>query len=136
MPVFQKPPADLPEENAIVTAIEASNQQTKTEAAVDASLIVNGADDAKQKSAESPMVLFKGALIDIEKLLYQMQRSEKARGETELRLIELTKINQEHEAKSAKTKDKIKDLQSELKGCNRKLSDVETNFASVNVSDH
>lgn len=102
--------------------------------AVDATPIPNGEDKEKHRSAESPLVLYKGALIDIEKLLYQMQRSEKAREATESRVIELTKLNQEHETKSAKAKDKIKDLQSELKGCNRKLGDAETNLTSLNVS--
>lgn len=114
---------------------ESSDEQLKTVDAVDASLISNGEDSEKQRTAESPMVLYKGALIDIEKLLYQKQRSEKACEQTELRLIELTKVNQEHEAKTAKAKDKIKDLQSELKSCNRKLGDAESSLSSVNVSE-
>lgn len=85
-------------------------------------------------STESHMVMHKGALIDIEKLLQQMSRSEKAREETELRLIELTKTNSELQSSSSKAKDKIKDLQSELKTSNRKLGDTESSLSSTNVS--
>lgn len=135
LPIFQQPTANKPDVNVTVTATETSDHQAKSVDAIDAICFTNGEDDGKQRSAESPMVMYKGALIDIEKLLYQMQRSEKAREETELRLIELTKVNQEHEAKTAKAKDKIKDLQSELKGCNRKLGDAESNWSSVNVGE-
>lgn len=88
----------------------------------------------KVESTESHMVMHKGALIDIEKLLQQMSRSEKAREETEIRLVELTKTNAELQASGLKAKDKIKDLQSELKSCNRKLSDAESSLSSTSVS--
>lgn len=137
MPVFHKTNAIQPEENAIAITVASIKQETEVLAIddVDAVPIFNGEGNEKQTSAESPLVLYKGAWIDIENLLFQMRRSEKAREETELRLIELTKVNQEFESKSAKSKDKIKDLQSELKGCSRKLSDAETNLTSVNVSN-
>lgn len=134
MPVFQRTIATPTEPNTIATGSESLSQQTKAVDSVVASLVSNGEDSEKEKTAESQLVLYKGALIDIDKLLYQMQRSEKAREETELRLIELTRVNQEHEAKSAKAKDKIKDLQSDLKGSHRKLSDAETSSANANVS--
>lgn len=81
------------------------------------------------------MIMHKGALIDIEKLLQQMHRSERAREETELRLVDLTKANNELQSSGSKSKDKIKDLQSELKSCNRKLGDSEANLSSANVSE-
>lgn len=134
LPVFHAPTTEQSQGDASASVTELSIPQLQTIDAVDATPIPNGEDKEKHRSAESPLVLYKGALIDIEKLLYQMQRSEKAREATESRLIELTKLNQEHESKSAKAKDKIKDLQSELKGCNRKLSDAETNVTNTNVS--
>lgn len=79
--------------------------------------------------------MYKGALVDIEKLLQQMDRSEKAREETELRLVDLTKVNNELQSSGSKSKDKIKDLQSELKSCNRKLGDAEASFFSANVRE-
>lgn len=88
----------------------------------------------KIESNDSKMVVHKGALIDIEKLLQQMARSEKAREETEIRLVELTKANAELQSSNSKSKDKVKDLQSELKNTNRKLTEAETNLSSANVS--
>lgn len=84
--------------------------------------------------SEAHMVMHKGALIDIERLLQQLKRSEKAREETELRLVEFTRINSELQTSGSKAKDKVKDLQSELKSCNRKLSDAETCLSTTNVS--
>lgn len=95
------------------------------------------ADTVKESegdSSEAHMVMHKGALIDIEKLLQQLKRSEKAREETELRLVELTKTNTDLQTSSSKAKDKVKDLQSDLKSCNRKLSDFEATLSSTNVS--
>lgn len=80
------------------------------------------------------MVSYKGGLIDIEKLLEQMRRSEKARDETEQLLVDLRKTNSELLASTTRSKDKIKDLQSSLKSCNRKLSDTEQQLSVVNVS--
>lgn len=85
-------------------------------------------------TTESHMVMHKGALIDIEKLLQQLNRSEKAREETELRLLDLSKMQSESQSTNAKSRDKIKDLQSELKSCNRKLSDAESSLSTSNVS--
>lgn len=94
-----------------------------------------GSEAAKDdQPIETRMVMHKGALIDIDTLLIQMSRSEKAREETEQRLVELTKSNVELQASSTKSKDKIKDLQSELKSCSRKLGDAESTLSSTNVS--
>lgn len=89
--------------------------------------------ECSENVAESHMVMHKGALIDVEKLLQQLNRSEKAREETEFRLTELTKIHSDLQSSSSKTKDKIKDLQSELKSCNRKINDGDSNLSSANV---
>lgn len=80
------------------------------------------------------MVMHNGALIDVEKLLQQLNRSEKAREESELRLSELNKTYAELQSSNSKAKDKIKDLQSELKSCNRKMNDAESSLSSANVS--
>lgn len=85
-------------------------------------------------ATESHMVMHKGALIDVAKLLQQLNRSEKAREETELRLTELNKTHSELQSSSSKSKDKIKDLQSELKNVNRKMNEVESTLSSSSVS--
>lgn len=79
-------------------------------------------------------MMYNGALIDVEKLLQQLNRSERAREETEWRLSELNKTYAELQTSNSKAKDKIKDLQSELKSCNRKMNDAESSLSSANVS--
>lgn len=99
--------------------------------------IANAVESAEGESnsttSSSALVLHKGALIDVEKLLYQLKRSEAAREETEQRLLEATKSTQELTASMTKVKDKLKDLQSDLKSSNRKLSDTEQSLTSSNV---
>lgn len=80
------------------------------------------------------MVTYKGGLIDIDKLMEQMKRSEKARDETEQLLVDLRKTNAELVTSNNRAKDKIKDLQSSLKSSNRKLNDTEQTLSIVNVS--
>lgn len=94
---------------------------------------VDKADEYSDGTAESHMITYKGALIDVGKLLQQLNRSEKAREETEIRLTELTKTQNELQSSNSKAKDKIKDLQSELKSYNRKVSDAESSLSSANV---
>lgn len=86
-------------------------------------------DNSTEQTADSRghMVMYNGALINVEKLLQQLNRSEKAREETEWRLSELLSSN-------SKSKEKMKDLQSELKSCSRKMNDAESNLSSANVS--
>lgn len=90
--------------------------------------------EPSESAGESHMVMHRGALIDVGKLLQQLNRSEKAREETELRLIELAKANGDLQSNSSKAKDKIKDLQSELKSYSRKINDADSNLSSANVS--
>lgn len=80
------------------------------------------------------MVMYNGALIDVEKLLQQLNRSEKAREETEWRLSELNKTHAELQSSNSKSKDKISELKSELKSCSRKMNDAESSLSSANVS--
>lgn len=80
------------------------------------------------------MVSYKGSFIDIEKLLEQMKRSEKARDDTEQILVDLRKTNVELLSSNIRSKEKIKDLQSDVKSYSRKLSDSEQSLSSTNVS--
>lgn len=92
------------------------------------------ADSPSEAENRHQMVMHNGALIDIEKLLQQLNRSEKAREEAELRLFEVNKSHTELQSSNSRAKDKIKDLQSELKSCNRKMNDAESSLSSANVS--
>lgn len=62
-----------------------------------------------------------------------MRRSEKARDDTEQLLVDLRKTNADLLASNTRAKDKIKDLQSDVKSYSRKLSDTEANLSSTNV---
>lgn len=107
---------------------ESVNENTKCE--------LQNAENVQDCESEtkSHMVMHKGALIDVEKLLLQLNRSEKAREETEHRLEEITKNHNELQLSNTKAKDKIKDLQSELKSSNRKINDVESSLSNANVN--
>lgn len=88
----------------------------------------------KDNTSKSHMVMHNGALIDIEKLLLQLNRTERAHEETENRLSELMKSHSDLQSSNSKSKDKIKDLQSELKTCNRKINDFESSVNNTSVS--
>lgn len=78
--------------------------------------------------------MFNGGLLDVQKLLDQLKRSENAREETEQQLVDLRKQNTDLNASYSKANNKIKDLSSDIKSYNRKLNDVEQNLSSTNVS--
>lgn len=109
-------------------------EKTADEGVNEDELVKSEALDRNESGGESHMVMHKGALIDIEKLLQQLNRSEKAREETEFRLSDLVKSHNDLQSSNSKSKDKIKDLQSELKSCNRKINEAESSLSSANVS--
>lgn len=132
LPVFKEMSASRPVATSNSIAEKSSEKSPSSDSAesVDDTTSQNGENITKA----SELVLYKGGLIDIEKLLEQMKRSEKAREETEKMLVELRKTNGELAASHTKAKDKIKDLQSDVKSYTRKLGDAEQNLSSTNVS--
>lgn len=80
------------------------------------------------------IVMYKGSLLDVEKLVSQLKRSEKARLDTEDRMMELqhevTVINE----KCAKQTNSIKGLSEDLKMYKDKLRGTEEKFKKVSVS--
>lgn len=113
-----------------------AEQQPPSAVAVESTTIESLGENSMEQTAENRgnLVMYNGAMIDVEKLLQQLNRSEKAREETEWRLTELNKAHAELQSSNAKSKDKLKDLQSELKSCNRKMNDAESSLSSANVS--
>lgn len=81
----------------------------------------------------SGMVMFRGALMDVGKLLQQLERSEKARLETESRMVDLKNENSKLSDKFTKSNSTIKHLNTELKDCKEKLRNVEDSLTKVNV---
>lgn len=80
------------------------------------------------------IVMYKGSLLDVEKLVSQLKRSEKARLDTEDRMMELqhelTVINE----KSTKQTNNIKGLSEDLKMYKDKLRGAEEKLKKVSVS--
>lgn len=79
------------------------------------------------------MVSYKGSFIDIAKLLDQMKRSEKARVDTEQLLVDLRRTNTDLASTNSRNKEKIRDLQSDVKSYSRKLTDAEQSLSSAQV---
>jgi len=80
------------------------------------------------------IVMYKGSLLDVEKLVSQLKRSEKARLDTEDRMMELqhelTMVNE----KSTKQTNNIKGLSEDLKMYKDKLRNTDEKFKKVSVS--
>lgn len=90
-------------------------------------------EEAMQSSSSSTMVAYKGGFVDIEKLLDQMRRSEKARTDTEQLLVDLRKQNSDLTSSCVRSKEKIRDLQSDVKSYSRKLGDAEQSLSGTQV---
>ncbi|KAL3278362.1 hypothetical protein HHI36_013691 [Cryptolaemus montrouzieri] len=97
-------------------------------------------DGNKEKSEEGQnyaqikddgMVIFQGALIDVSKLLSQLERSDKARIETESRLVNLKNDNSKLNEKYDKTNQSIKRVTSELKEYKDKLRSAEDTLSKT-----
>lgn len=88
------------------------------------------------ESDDTSSVLHNGCFIDVEKLLDQLKRSEKAREKTEELLVDLRKNNTDLKASNTKAKDKIRDLEKEVKNCGRLLNDAEQSLSLANVCYH
>lgn len=78
--------------------------------------------------------MYKGSLLDVEKLVGQLKRSEKARLDTENRMMEiqheLTVVNE----KSIKQTNNIKSLSEDLKIYKDKLRSTEEKLKKISVS--
>lgn len=80
------------------------------------------------------IVMYKGSLLDVEKLVSQLKRSEKARLDTEDRMMELqhelTAVNE----KSTKQTNNLKSLSEDLKMHKDKLRNAEEKLKKMSVS--
>ncbi|XP_014220256.1 cell division cycle and apoptosis regulator protein 1-like [Trichogramma pretiosum] len=74
-----------------------------------------GTDDVEMESVPDGFIMFKGSLIDVEKLINQLKRSESARVETEKKMVEIQHELTTLSEKSSKQSSSIKDLSEDLK---------------------
>jgi len=79
----------------------------------------NSSDE--NSNANDGLVMFRGALVDVTKLMAQLERSDKARIETEVRMIDLKTENTKITDKYNKSSSNIRSLNSELKDYKEKL---------------
>lgn len=96
-------------------------------------------EDTAAEQSDEPIisegfVMYKGSLLDVEKLVSQLKRSEKARLDTEERMMELqhelTIVNE----KSTKQTNNIKALSEDLKMYKDKLRSTDEKLKKVSVS--
>ena len=92
------------------------------------------AEQSEESIVSEGFVMYKGSLLDVEKLVSQLKRSEKARLDTEERLMEL-----QHELcvvneKSTKQTNNIKALSEDLKIYKDKLRNTDEKLRKVSVS--
>lgn len=88
----------------------------------------------EEETTPEGIVTYKGSLLDVEKLVSQLKRSEKARLDTEDRMMELHhELNVVNE-KSGKQTNSIKGLTEDLKMYKDKLRGTEEKFKKVSVS--
>lgn len=79
------------------------------------------------------MVKYNGALVDVGKLMSQLERSEKARVDTEGCMVDLKNENGKLQEKVSKSSSSIKHLNSELKEYKEKLKTNEESLFKVTV---
>lgn len=94
------------------------------------------AEQSEESNVSEGFVMYKGSLLDVEKLVSQLKRSEKARLDTEERLMEL-----QHELcvvneKSTKQTNNIKALSEDLKIYKDKLRNTDEKLRKVSSECH
>lgn len=92
--------------------------------------------DQYEESTPEGFVMYKGSLLDVEKLVSQLKRSEKARLDTEERLMELQHELSIVNEKSAKQSNNIKALSEDLKVYKDKLRSTDEKFKKVSNECH
>ncbi|VEN50444.1 unnamed protein product [Callosobruchus maculatus] len=80
---------------------------------------------------EGRFVMFNGSLVDVGKLMAQLERSEKARLDTESRMVDLKNDNQKLQDKYSKSSSTIKHLNSELKEYKDKVRNTEDTLSKI-----
>lgn len=86
------------------------------------------------ESVSEGFIMYKGSLLDIEKLVSQLKRSESARVDTEARMMEIQHELSAVSEKSIKQSNTIKDLSDDLKVYKDRLRNNDDKLKKVTVS--
>ncbi|XP_012149485.2 cell division cycle and apoptosis regulator protein 1 [Megachile rotundata] len=89
--------------------------------------------EQSEESVSEGFVMYKGSLLDVEKLVSQLKRSEKARLDTEERMMELQHELSIVNEKSAKQTNNIKSLSEDLKIYKDKLRNTDEKLKKVSA---
>uniref|UniRef100_A0A1B0CCS2 DBC1/CARP1 catalytically inactive NUDIX hydrolase domain-containing protein n=1 Tax=Lutzomyia longipalpis TaxID=7200 RepID=A0A1B0CCS2_LUTLO len=89
------------------------------------------AEVAEAAEASTYVMMKNGGIVDVEKLVGQMQRTDKALEESEKQLIDLRKQISDLQSANSKANTKIKDLSSDLRSVSRKLNDTEQTLGTT-----
>uniref|UniRef100_T1JF56 DBC1/CARP1 catalytically inactive NUDIX hydrolase domain-containing protein n=1 Tax=Strigamia maritima TaxID=126957 RepID=T1JF56_STRMM len=100
-------------------SVKVKTEQSDSENATDTS--ENGANQSGSGSIPSGMVLHKGALVDIDKLIQQLQRSEKARASTEQKVKDMREELDQVKETASNSERSVQKLSSELHDYKKRL---------------
>ncbi|XP_015600550.1 cell division cycle and apoptosis regulator protein 1 [Cephus cinctus] len=90
----------------------------------------------EEEAIPDGFVIYKGSLLDVEKLVVQLKRSEKARVDTEAKMMELQHELSTVNEKSGKQSHTIKDLAEDLKLYKDKLRNTDDKLKKVSTESH
>lgn len=90
-----------------------------------------GANDESKEKTNEGFVMFRGALVDVGKLLAQLDRSEKARLDTEARMMEMKADNSKLSDKYQRANGTVKNLSVDLKEYKEKLKVTEESLHRI-----
>ncbi|XP_023244872.1 cell division cycle and apoptosis regulator protein 1 isoform X2 [Copidosoma floridanum] len=93
-------------------------------------------EQSENQSVPEGFLMFQGSLLDVQKLVSQLQRSESARVDTETRMMELQRELAALSDKSTKQSSNIKDLSDDLKLYKDRLRTADDKLKKVTTESH
>ena len=94
----------------------------------------NSSSNDDGQTVPDGFVVYKGSLLDVEKLVNQLKRSENARVDTETRMLEIQHELTAISEKCGKQSNTIKDLSDDLRSYKDKLKNTDDKLKKVSVS--
>lgn len=94
----------------------------------------SSSEQGEGETISDGFVMYKGSLLDVEKLVSQLKRSEKARLDTEARMMDIQHELVAVSEKSGKQSSTIKDLSEDLRAYKDKLRSTDDKLKKVSVS--
>ncbi|XP_033230490.1 cell division cycle and apoptosis regulator protein 1-like isoform X2 [Belonocnema kinseyi] len=96
----------------------------------------NSSSNDEGQTVPDGFIVYKGSLLDVEKLVNQLKRSENARVDTETRMLEIQHELTAISEKSGKQSSTIKDLSDDLRSYKDKLKSTDDKLKKVSNDSH